>query len=223
LWCIPQPVWFNRVDDPERPFLSFLNVRWVLVPGDWRPPPDWRTLAEGDGTKLVENPRALERVFAPRLVRAEATDGAALGALASINDFGEHGVVDGRGVAWAAGEWRTNGKVTVKIESYRPQSLELSVDAESSAVIGTSIPRWPGWKLEIDGESAPLFAYNRAFLGFEVPAGSRRAVLRYRPDGFVWGAAVTGATLAGCLMTPFVRRRLRARFEDGAPPAQKGP
>ncbi|MDQ5858378.1 MAG: hypothetical protein M3542_08915, partial [Acidobacteriota bacterium] len=96
LWCVPQPVWFNRVDDPERPFLSFLNVRWILVPEDWRPPPDWRTLAAGDGTKLVENPRALQRVFAPRMVRAEATNGAALGVLASISDFGAFGVVDGR-------------------------------------------------------------------------------------------------------------------------------
>ncbi len=223
LWCIPQPVWYNRVDDPERPFLSFLNVRWILVPGDWRAPPDWRTLAEGDATRLVENPHALERVFAPRLVRAEPTDAAALGALGSIADFGDQGVVDARDVLWTAGEWRPNGKATVKIESYRPQRLELSLNAVSSAVIGTSIPRWPGWKLEIDGERAPLLGYNRAFLGFEVPPGRRRAVLRYRPDGFVWGAAISGSTLAGCLLTPFLRRRLRPRFANGARPAQTVP
>src|SRR5690349_8639592 len=31
LWCVPQGVWFNRVDDATRPFLSFLNVRWLLT------------------------------------------------------------------------------------------------------------------------------------------------------------------------------------------------
>ncbi|HZI67207.1 MAG TPA: YfhO family protein, partial [Thermoanaerobaculia bacterium] len=210
LWCVPQPVWFNRVDDPERPFLSFLNVRWVLVPAQWDPPPGWKTLAEGDDTKLVENPRALPRAFAPRALRVEATDAAAIGALQSINDFGEHGVVDGRDVAWPAGEWRPNGEASVTIDSYRPQRLELSVNAASRAVVGTSIPRWPGWKLEIDGKSAPLLGYNDAFIGFEAPAGRSRAVLRYWPDGFVWGTALTLATLAGCVLTPrILRRRLR--------------
>jgi hypothetical protein len=223
LWCVPQAVWFNRVDDPERPFLSFLNVRWVLVPSDWRPPPDWKTLAEGDGTRLVENPRALQRVFAPRLVRAEATDDAAVSALESIADFGDLGVVDGRDVAWTAGEWRQNGKASVAIDSYRPQRLELSVDAESTAVIGTSIPKWPGWKLEIGGKSAPLLGYNRAFLGFEAPAGRSRVVLRYLPDGFLWGAAISGVTLVGCLLTPLARRRRPAALSNGAPQAQTAP
>ncbi len=26
LWCVEQPVWFNRVDDPQRPFLSFHGI-----------------------------------------------------------------------------------------------------------------------------------------------------------------------------------------------------
>ena len=221
LWSVPQPVWFNRVDDPERPFLSFLNVRWILVPKDWNPPPDWKTLSEGDETKLVENPRALPRAFAPRVLRAEATDAAATEALRSINDFGEHGVVDGRDVPWTPGQWRTNGKAAVTIESYRPQRLELSVDASARAVVGTSIPRWPGWKLAIDGRSAPLFGYNDAFIGFEAPAGRSRAVLRYWPDGFAWGAALTLATLAGCVLVPTVRRRRRRSAPPYAPQEQR--
>jgi hypothetical protein len=221
LWCVPQAVWFNRVDDPESPFLSFLNVRWILVPEEWSAPPGWKTLAEGDGTKLVENPRALPRAFVPRLVRAEATDAAAIGALQSIDDFGEHGVVDGGDVSWTPGEWRRNGLASVSIEAYRPERLDLSVDAGWSAVVGTSIPRWPGWKLEIDGRSAPLLGYNRAFLGFRVPAGRSRVVLRYRPDGFVRGAVLSGATLAGCLLVTVARRRRVVR--NGEPRAQAAP
>ncbi len=222
LWCVPQPIWFNRVDDPERPFLSFLNVRWILVPSEWKAPPDWKTLAEGDETKLVENPRALARAFAPRHLRTESTNAAAIGALSSITDFAEHGVVDSRDVSWAPGEWRPNGKASVAVDSYRPQRLELAVEAESKAIIGTSIPRWPGWKLEIDGRSAPLIGYNRAFLGFEAPAGRSRAVLRYWPDGFVWGAGVTLATLAACFLIPMVRRRRRLA-PAYAPQAQRAP
>jgi hypothetical protein len=211
LWCVPQPVWFNRVDDPTTPFLSFLNVRWVLTPMDAGVPPGWRVLSEGEGTRLLENPRALPRAFAPRFVRAEPIEARQREALGSIMDFAKHGVVAGVGTAWPAGEWRPNGDATIRVESYRPQRLVLSVDARSEAIVGTSIPRWPGWKLEIDERRAPLFSYNRAFLGFEVPAGARRAVLTYLPDGFVWGAPISGVTAVACLIAHFFRRRRRAR------------
>jgi Bacterial membrane protein YfhO len=222
LWCVPQPVWFNRVDDPTTPFLAFLNVRWVLASADWKPPSGWKALAEGDGTRLFENPRALPRAFVPRIVRA-FPDQEQREALASIEDFAERGILGGAGTDWPAGEWRANGAASVRIDSYRPQRLELAVDARSKAVVGTSIPRWPGWRLEIDGERAPLFAYNHAFLGFEVPAGSRRAVLRYLPDGFLAGYAISAATAAVCLVTIAARRRRPALAggaprEPGAPP-----
>src|SRR5262249_14334220 len=56
-WCDPQPVWFNRVDDPGRPFLSFLNVRWALLANGSRAVlPGW-TLLHHDGAGLLyENP-----------------------------------------------------------------------------------------------------------------------------------------------------------------------
>ncbi|HEX9148725.1 MAG TPA: YfhO family protein [Thermoanaerobaculia bacterium] len=221
LWCVPQPIWFNRVDDPTTPFLAFLNVRWVLASADWTPPRGWKALAEGDGTRLFENPRALPRAFVPRMLRA-FPDPEQREALGSIGDFAERGVVDDAGPDWPVGEWRANGVATVRIDSYQPQRLDLAVDARSKAVVGTSIPRWPGWRLEIDGVRAPLFTYNAAFLGFAVPAGSRRAVLRYLPDAFLAGYAISAATAAVCVVTIAARRRRPARArsaprEPGAP------
>ena len=56
----------------------------------------------------------------------------------------------------------------------------------------------------------PLIPFNRAFLGFEVPAGRHEAVLRYLPDGFVWGAAISLASVLACawlaLRKPVARR-----------------
>ena len=209
LWCVPQPVWFNRVDDPTTPFLSFLNVRWVLMPASQPPPAGWKTLAEGDGTRLVENPRVLPRAFAPRMVRQEKTDAEQRDAVLSLADFAEHGVVGGP----ERGNWITNGPASVRIDSYRPQRLELAVVAGGTAVVGTSIPRWPGWKLELNGRPGSLLAYNRAFLGFTVPKGRHRAVLKYRPDGFVAGAAISLATAVTCLAVMFATRRRRAPGE----------
>ena len=209
LWCVPQPVWFNRVDDPTTPFLSFLNVRWVLMPASQPPPAGWKTLAEGEGTRLVENPRVLPRAFAPRMVRQEKTDAEQRDAVLSLADFAEHGIVGGP----ERGNWITNGPASVRIDSYRPQRLEIGVVAEEAAVVGTSIPRWPGWKLELNGHPASLLAYNRAFLGFTVPKGRHRAVLQYRPDGFVAGAGISLATAVTCLVLMFATRRRRAPGE----------
>ncbi len=213
LWCVPQPVWYNRVDDPTTPFLAFLNVRWVLAPDNWIAPPGWKALAEGDGTRLFENPRALPRAFAPREVRAIPDETGQREALASVSDFAARGIVGKEDGRWRSGDWRTNGAADVRIESYLPQRLDLSVDAQSEAVVGTSIPRWPGWRLEIDGKPARLFRYNHAFLGFEVPAGRRRVVLRYLPTGFVAGAAISVATAAACLAGVLATKRRRERRE----------
>jgi uncharacterized membrane protein YfhO len=90
---------------------------------------------------------------------------------------------------------------------YVAGELTLEVDAHSEAIIGTSIPRWPGWKLTLDGRKAPLVGYNHAFLGFSVPPGRHAARLEYRPDGFTRGAAVSGATLALSLFLLALGRR----------------
>ena len=208
LWCVPQPVWFNRVDDPTTPFLAFLNVRWVLAPDGWNPPRGWKLLSEGDGMRLFQNPDALARVFAPRKVREIADEAGQRDALGSISDFADQGIV-GNEVAGPDRGWRENGAAGVRIDSYQPQRLELSIDARSEAIVGTSIPRWPGWKLEIDGRRARTLAYNRAFVGFAVPPGQHRAVLRYRPDGFVAGSAISLASAATCLVGMLATRRRR--------------
>ena len=221
LWCVPQPIWFNRVDDPTTPFLAFLNVRWVLASAGWAAPSGWKALAEGDGTRLWENPRALPRAFVPRTLRAVPAE-QQREALASIADFAERGIVAEAGPNWPPGEWRPNGVATVRIESYRPQRLELAVEARARAVVGTSIPRWPGWRLEIDGRRAPFFTYNTAFLGFEVPAGARRAELRYLPDGFLAGYAISVGTIAVCVVTIAARRR-RPASSGGASPEPGAP
>jgi hypothetical protein len=213
LWCVPQPVWFNRVDDPARPFLSFLNVRWVLTPEDRPVPPGWRERAVKDGMRLLENPGALERAFVPRRLRYEATVEAESNALQQIQDFAESGVVEASGPERVlAGTWVENGEARVHIESYGAQRLALSIEAGAGgAVVGTSITRWPGWKLRIDGRRSPLATYNRAFLAFRVPPGRHAAVLRYWPDGVAAGLAIAAGTLAACALSAVLLSRGRTR------------
>ncbi|MDQ5858008.1 MAG: YfhO family protein, partial [Acidobacteriota bacterium] len=204
IWCVTRPVEWNRVADPTTPFLSFLNVRYVVAPLAYRTPAGWTVLAEGKEGRVIENPNALARAFAPRTVHYENDSVRRTRLLRQIRDFASEGIVDG--FSSAAGT-AANGPAEVLITRYVGGELTLEIDARGEAIVGTSIPRWPGWKLALDGRHASLVGYNHAFLGFRVPPGRHTASLEYRPDGVTRGAAVSGGTLALSLVLFALSRR----------------
>ena len=90
LWCKAQPIWFNRVDDLTKPFLSFLNVRYAIT-GMNDAPPGWHVVAEQYGSRIVENERVLPRAFVPRRVvvgRSSPID-TTLEEMQAATDFGD--------------------------------------------------------------------------------------------------------------------------------------
>jgi hypothetical protein len=212
LWCVAQPVWFNRVDDASRPFLSFLNVRYVFAGSGQQPgPTGWELLAHGRGGRIFENPSVLPKAFVPGRVGWLKAPSRQLEIMARVTDFGVFGVVE-RGANRPSDSegWEPNGPGAVRIVSDAGQRLLLDVEAAAPAVVGTSLPRWPGWKVRLDGVATPVLTYNRAFVGFSVPAGRHRVTLDYFPDGFAWGAGVSGATLAVTLVLLLRMRAWRA-------------
>ena len=212
LWSVSSSGWFNQVEDPTRPFLSFLNVRWVLEPIGRVAPAGWRILATSDRVRLVENPQVLERAFLPRSYRGESDEARRLDLLHGISDYGEQGVVAGD----TGGAWVTNGRGSISIERYEPERMVLRLDARDSALVGTSLVNWPGWKVAVDGTPAEVLAYNHAFVGFRVPPGVHEVVVRYAPDSVLQGAALAAAT--ALLATALSRRRPRGvRSEPSQP------
>jgi len=211
LWCIPQIVWYNRVDDPGRPFLSFLNVRWVFAAPEYEPPAGWPVRYRGPEGMLLENPAVLPRAFAPQSYRSEGDGRRRIELLGEIRDFRAQGIV--ADAAPPSEGWVRNGAAEVSISAYEPQRLRLAIDASAPALVGTSVTGWPGWKLSVDGRPAPLLSYNHAFLGFRVPAGRHDVTLRYLPDSFLAGAAISLVSLAAALLLlRFPRRSPAARL-----------
>jgi len=207
IWCTHQPVWFNRVTDATTPFLAFLNARWVLAQTGDVLPAGWDPIAQGQGMKLYENRKALPRAFVPRSVLSEPDPKRRLAVLASIRDFANQGVVSEP----AAGEWARNGDADVTIARYATDRLDLEVRAREPALIATSIPAWPGWRISLDGAVMPQVIYNHGFIGFRVPAGTHRVSLRYMPRAVVAGAAISvvSAAIALWLLLRGPRRRGR--------------
>jgi hypothetical protein len=206
LWCAEQPAWFNRVDDASRPFLSFLAVRYA-VGGPAEPvPAGWKTVARTEGASLFESPRFLPKAFVPATYMRLASPQAQRAALGKIEDFAMAGVLEDLGGQddAAAATPTANGAASVEIVSNAGQSLELHVDAQAEALVATSLPRWPGWRVAVDGRRVPGLSYNRAFLAFRVPPGRHAVKLWYLPDGFLLGLCVSAATLLGVVLS---RRR----------------
>ena len=218
LWCRSLPSSYNLVTDASSPWLAFLGVRYVLVPPGLVAPAGWRMLAEENGSRLVENPGALARAFAPEHVAWVGDRDLALAVIQSIGDFARDGVV-GAARPGPPG-WLPNGPARVDVAAYGEDRMTMTIDSTSPVFVGTSVPRWIGWRLTLDGSAAPLLPFNHAFLGFQVPAGRHEARLRYCPASFVVGGAVSAATallVAGLGMRAGLRRRRAPARGEPAP------
>ncbi len=74
---------------------------------------------------------------------------------------------------------RSPGKA--EITAWRPDRIEIAVDARVSTVLSLHEPWYPGWEVEVNGERKPLLRSDILFRGVEVPAGASRIVFTYRP------------------------------------------
>lgn len=74
---------------------------------------------------------------------------------------------------------RSPGKA--EITAWRPDRIEVAVDARVSTVLTLHEPWYPGWEVEVDGVRKPLLRSDVLFRGVEVPAGASKVVFAYRP------------------------------------------
>jgi Bacterial membrane protein YfhO len=199
LWCVPQSVWFNRIDE-YKPFLDFLNVRYSVA-GDAPVPKGWHLVGKGRGTELFENDHVIERAFLPRRVRVGVPEGDALNEMADANDFRE--------MAWIQAplprQEFANGTGRLHIER-DGAGFRIDADMDTNGWMVISEPAWKGWRAYIDGRRMQMFFANEAFLGLHVPAGHHAVRLIYLPDGFVRGRAISFATVAALVAAALVRR-----------------
>jgi hypothetical protein len=197
LWSIHQPVFFNRVDDLTRPFLSFLNVRYAVTWDREPPPAGWREIARQKGSILLENTRALDRAFVPPRVRfGPWTD------MLAETDFSQRAWIE---ADLPPGE-RTNGPGRVIVHDAR-LGYAIDADMEGDGWIVTSIVGWKGWRAYVDGRRVKTQFANHAFLGVHVPRGRHRVELRYWPESFVRGAAITAIALIAVIVFALLHRR----------------
>ena len=97
---------------------------------------------------------------------------------------------------------------TVKVSYPSPQRVELEVKLDSPGIVVLADVYYPGWKLTIDDQPAPIYKVNRLMRGAAVGAGSHRLAYTYEPGSFQIGGIFTLAGLAALvLLTIYFRVR----------------
>jgi len=70
---------------------------------------------------------------------------------------------------------------SVKILSYRRNSVVLDVVTDRAGVLVLHDLYYPGWDVSVDGEERTVLRMNLLFRGVEVPAGAHRVTFTFRP------------------------------------------
>jgi hypothetical protein len=103
---------------------------------------------------------------------------------------------------------------SVVVVKYEPQRVELRASLDRPGLVILADTYYPGWRLTIDGQPAPIFRANRMMRGAAVPAGEHTLVYTYDPDSVRIGVIVS---LAGAIVlltlawwSPSRRSRMRS-------------
>jgi len=206
LWCPTSTRGYHEVNDLSLPFLNFLGVRHALTPVDMNPPDGWRVVADDRSTRLMENTRAIPRVFVPRHIRFIDNHQFTLDEMSHATDFSD--------VAWIYSREtpphdEDNGNATLDVHRVGSR-YEIDANVANGARIIISEASWPGWRAYVDDHRVKLDRANRAFLGLFVPQGKHHIRVVYLPDAFVRGRAISLMTLL-CMLLNHAFNAIRRR------------
>jgi hypothetical protein len=81
------------------------------------------------------------------------------------------------------------------VVKHEPQRVELLARLDRPGLVILADTYYPGWRLTIDGKSAPIFRANRMMRAAAVPAGKHTLVFEYEPTWFRFGALMSLVTL----------------------------
>src|SRR5262249_23163870 len=84
-----------------------------------------------------------------------------------------------------------------QVAAYRPNRVEVEVDAPADRWLGLADVGYPGWGAAVDGAPAEVYRADYAFRAVRVGAGSHRVTFTFDPPSYRAGKAVTLAAMVG--------------------------
>ena len=199
--------------DWEHPLLDYLNVRYVITPAGGELPPRFHPRYDGPDGRIFENSEVLPRFFAVTNIVIEFNDAWYATRLRELRDYAHTALIDTLEIEEPRQrddffKARPAGAPVARTRIVRstPTDYHLRVSAPRWTLVVSSIPWWPGWKVERNGTRVKPMRVNGAFLGFAVPPGELDVRVWYDPWTFRLGILLAGATVLA-LIGYGVRRR----------------
>lgn len=89
----------------------------------------------------------------------------------------------------------------VSVTGFAPEHIEVEVETSANAILSLSLPDYPGWKAQLDGEPVRILRVYAGLSAVEVPAGSHTLTLKFAPDTYMIGAIISAVTWLGLALT----------------------
>jgi len=79
----------------------------------------------------------------------------------------------------------------IDIIDYKDDYVTIQSSTKDEAFIKIPDSYYPGWKAYIDGEETEIYRTDLIFRGIRIPAGEHTVIMKYRPDSFKIGLAIS--------------------------------
>jgi len=209
--------YFAHWPDWDHPLLDYLNVRYVLTSAGGELPPRFRLRYDGTDGRIFENAEVLPRFFAVSNVVIEFNDVLYAQKLRDLRDWSNTALLEKLDVEtprqrddFFKPRPADSPVATTRIMTSSPTDYHLRVRAPRWTLIVSSVPWWPGWKVERNGVRIEPIRVNGAFLGFAVPPGELDVRVWYDPWTFRLGTILAATTTLALLAFGLWPRRARA-------------
>jgi Bacterial membrane protein YfhO len=162
--------YFARWPNWEHPLLDYLNVRYVITSAGGELPHGFRQIYDGSDGRLFENEEVLPRFFAVPNVVIVFQDAAYAAKLKEL-PFLHTGLLDRLELEsqqqhddFFKPRPADAPQATVQLTQADPTDYRMHVRAPRWTLVVSSVPWWPGWKVERNGARVQPIRVNGAFL-----------------------------------------------------------
>jgi hypothetical protein len=200
--------YFAKWNNIDTRLLDYLNVRYVVGARnlEMKDAQRFRLVYDGRDGRIFENADVLPRFYPARNIVLEFKGDLFLRRLVEQKEFALTAVVktlpvdsDRMRLDLLLPRPMSAPEPTVRMVSATPTDFCLRIHAPRHALIVSSQPWWPGWRVTLNGRRREPQQVNGPFLGFTVPPGDWDVRVDYFPLTFYAGlAASLGAIIVLC-------------------------
>lgn len=184
--------------------MDILGIKYVLHKSTNGATSDTLTFPEGDYSlvwsdsvwQIYENLKSVPRVYFASTIYVETRKDAILSHLLSDSFNPSNSVVLEEGVSLQT----LPQTGTVKITSYTPNKIEISVNTQRESMVVLTDNYYSGWEAAIDGNETKIYRANYTFRAIKVPEGKHEITFSYEPKSFQYGMLISALTLGSVIL-----------------------